>query len=677
MASARWNWPEIWPYLLLSFLAFGVYIKTLDNGFVWDDSALLLTNPLVIDVHKIPEIFSQGGWVLGREEEQGRTNYYRPLQILAYMAVYHLAGFSAFAFHLMMVLLHTANTLLVFYLSCRLFRGFSRPRDAALVAAAIFALHPIHTEAVNWVTVPDALLTLIGLLMFVQFVRRNGSPKGWQIAPYGALFFASLLTKETGVMLLPLLVGFEWLCLGRGIRELWKNKALYVLLLAVFAAYLVLRFRALGGLAPAQGRNVHLTGWALVSNAVALMGHYFGALVWPANLNCFHAFDPVQTLSVPVLVSIVLMLGVGAAIVLLRTKLPFLSFCLLFIVLPLLPVMNIAGLGESVFGERYLYLPSVGFAWLAGLAWIWLSAKSRAGAGVAAIAVLAIFGYGVIARASDWHDDLSLWSSTVAAGTTSAIPHNNLANALLNQPGRLPDAIAEYKDALKISPADARAHYNLGNAVLRQPGRLPEAISEYQAAIRDRPEFPEAHNNLGKALAQIPGQLPEAMAEYQAALNIRPSYAEAHNNLGNALLRIPGRLADAIAQYEVALRIDPGIAEAHYNLGNALLEAPDRLPQAIAEFQAAVRLRPDIPEAHNSLGIALARIGRTEDAIAEFQAALRIRSEYADAHNNLGRALLQIPGRVTDAIAEFEAALRIHPDPQERQMVDRLAAGAR
>ena len=98
--SARWNWPEIWPYLLLSFLAFDVYVKTLDNGFVWDDSALMLTNPSVIDVHKIPEIFSQGGWVLGREEEQGRTNYYRPLQILSYMAVYHLAGFSAFAFHL-------------------------------------------------------------------------------------------------------------------------------------------------------------------------------------------------------------------------------------------------------------------------------------------------------------------------------------------------------------------------------------------------------------------------------------------------------------------------------------------------------------------------------------------------------------------------------------------------
>jgi tetratricopeptide (TPR) repeat protein len=675
MLFARRHWPEVWPYLLVAILAFSVYATTLSNGFVWDDPALLLTNPDVTDVHKIPEIFQQGGWVLGREDEQGRTNYYRPVQILAYAAVYRIAGFSAFAFHLLMVLIHTVNTLLVFFLSRHFFQNFSRPRDAALVAAAIFAVHPIHTEAVAWVTVPDILLTLLGLCMFALFVREDASPRRWQIAGQTALFFAALLTKETGAMLLPMLVGFEWLYLGRSVRQIWNNRALYASLLGVFGIYLVLRVQALGGLAPAQGRNLQLTAAEFVSNAIALMGRYLGALVWPTNLSCYHPFERVSTLSLPVVLSLALLAAVGAAIVLLRHRLPVASFGLFFIVIPLLPVMNLTGLGEAVFGERYLYLPSVGFAWIAGLAWLWLNTKSRAAATGAAIAVLVVFGYSAMSRALDWHDNFSLWTRAIEVGPESATPHNNLGNELIQIPGRVPDAIAEYRLALRISPAYSRAHYNLANALLREPGKLPDAISEYQAALQTRPDFAEAHNNLGKALAQVPGRLADAVAEYEAALRIRPSYAAAHNNLGNALLRMPGRLPDAISQYQAALRIEPGIAEAHYNLGNALLQAPLRLQDAIAEFETSARIRPDFAEAHNSLGGALARTpGKIPDAIAEFEIALRIRPDYADAHSNLGRALLQVSGRRSDAIAEFEIAQRLRPDPEDRQMLDRLLA---
>jgi tetratricopeptide (TPR) repeat protein len=460
----------------------------------------------VTNVHDIPEIFRQGGWVLEREEEKGRTNYYRPAQILAYMAVYYLAGFSAFAFHLAMVLIHVADTLLVFFLSRYFFRNFPRPRDAALVAAGIFAVHPIHTEAVAWVTVPDILLTLLCLISLFFFIRQNASPKGWQIAGHAALFFAALLTKETGAMLLPLLAGFEWLYLGRNVRQLWKNRAFYASLLGVFGIYLVLRVQALGGLAPAQGRNIQLSGWEFVSNAIALMAAYLGALVWPAGLSCYHAFARLSSLNLTVLLSFTVVLAVGVAIVLLRRKLPVAAFGLFFIVIPLLPVMNLTGVGESVFGERYLYLPSVGFAWLAGLAWLWLCTKSRAVAWFAAIAVVAAFGYAVIDRIPDWHDDVSLWTSALRVVPGSALPHNNLGNALFQIPDRLPDAIAEYEAAVRILPAYPAARYNLGNALLRMPGQLPAAISEYQAALRTRPDYAEAHNNLGQALAQVPGR---------------------------------------------------------------------------------------------------------------------------------------------------------------------------
>jgi protein O-mannosyl-transferase len=337
-----------------------------------------------------------------------------------------------------------------------------------------FICYPIHTEAIAWVTVPDVLLTLLRLISFVFFIRRNAAPKRWQIAGHAALFLAALLTKETGAMLLPLLAGFEWLYLGRSVRQLWKNRAFYASLLGVFGIYLVLRFQALGGLAPAQGRS----GWEFVSNAMALMAAYQGALIWPAGLSCYHPFERLSPLNSTVLLSLAVILSGAAAIVLLRRKLPLASFGLFFIVIP---VMNLTGVGESVFGERYLYLPSVGFAWLAGLAWLGLCTKSRAMAWSATIAFLAAFGYGVIHRIPDWHDDVSLWTSALRVVPGSAMPHNNLGNALLQMPDRLPDAIAEYEAALRILPAYPAAHYNLGNALLRVPGQPPRLwVCAYQ-----------------------------------------------------------------------------------------------------------------------------------------------------------------------------------------------------
>jgi tetratricopeptide (TPR) repeat protein len=266
-----------------------------------------------------------------------------------------------------------------------------------------------------------------------------------------------------------------------------------------------------------------------------------------------------------------------------------------------------------------------------------------------------------IQRNHDYRSELSIWEDTLIGHRNTSRGHNNLGLALAKLPGRLPEAIAHYQEALRINPANAEAHNNLAYELTKTPGRLPEAMAHYEKALRLKPGFAEAHNNLAIVLAAMPGRLAEAMAHYETALRSNPDYAEAHYNFAIVLAKIPGRLTEAIAHYEAALRLKPDLAEAHYNLGMALMRMPGRLAEAIAHYEEALRLRPAYAEAHNNLGIALAQSsGRLAEAIAHCEEAVRLKPAFAEAHNNLAVAYAAT-GRLAAAISQAEIAARLDP----------------
>jgi tetratricopeptide (TPR) repeat protein len=240
-----------------------------------------------------------------------------------------------------------------------------------------------------------------------------------------------------------------------------------------------------------------------------------------------------------------------------------------------------------------------------------------------------------------------------------AAAHCNLGNALA-QTGKIEEAIAHYEQALRIKPDYAEAHNDLGTA-LAQTGKIEEAIAHYEQALRINPDFALTHYNFGVALLGL-GKVPEAVEEYEQALRIKPDYPEAHNNLGTALYQM-GQVQDAIGHYEEALRIRPDYAKAHYNLGLALWQA-GQLRGAIGHYEQALRINPDFTEVHVNLGIALSQVGSNQDALAHFMEALRLRPDSPEVHRNLGQALFQT-GRVQDAINHYEQALRINPDYAE------------
>jgi serine/threonine protein kinase/Flp pilus assembly protein TadD len=263
-----------------------------------------------------------------------------------------------------------------------------------------------------------------------------------------------------------------------------------------------------------------------------------------------------------------------------------------------------------------------------------------------------------LARRGPGHqeDVLCYTKVAVALRPLSAAAHNDLARAL-ERKGQLDEAIAEYREALRLNKDYSYAQNNLGIA-LHNNGRPDEAIAEFREALRLNKDHAQVHYNLGHAL-QDKGQLDEAITEYREAVRLHKDFPAAHSNLGAALADM-GRLDEAIAEYREAIRLNKDEPLPHNGLGNAL-KAKGQLEEAIAEFHEAIQLDKHYPEAHSNLGAALAGMGRLDEAIAEHREAIRLQKDFPGAHCNLGNAL-KAKGQLEEAIAEYREAIRLRKD---------------
>jgi serine/threonine protein kinase/Tfp pilus assembly protein PilF len=256
--------------------------------------------------------------------------------------------------------------------------------------------------------------------------------------------------------------------------------------------------------------------------------------------------------------------------------------------------------------------------------------------------------------AKQWDEAIGYYRAALALRREATV-HNNFGTVLRDK-GRHDEAIAHYKEAIRINPKHAGAHNNLGVA-LCDKRRLDEAIVHYKEALRIDPNFAIAHNNLGAALHEKK-QWDKAIVRYKEALRIAPNYAEAHYNFGDAL-RDKGELGEAIAHYKKAVKIKPNYAEAHNNLGIALC-LNDQHEEAIVHFKKAVRINAKDAEAHYNLGLALYFKKRLDEAIVHYKKALEIKPDYAEAHYNLGLAL-HVKRRLNEAINHFQKVIDLLP----------------
>jgi Flp pilus assembly protein TadD len=624
--------PSRWVFPALAAVAvIATFSSALSGSFQqWDDVVLLVDNPAYRGL----------GWAnLKWMFTTNLMGHYMPLTWITYGLDYLVWGLDPYGYHLTNIVVHAANTVLVYLVAQRLFRivwpgtsaaGAGDLRIAAALAALVFGVHPLRVESVAWITerrdVLSGFFFLLAVLMYLracEFESRDGRP--WSKFYWAAVgtFVLALLSKSMAVTLPVVLLVLDVYPLRRlrpgahgwltpGPWHVWKEKLPFVFVGVVVSA---VAFRALLGGAGATSweRLGLLERIALSAYSIAF---YLRKTLVPLDLSPLYELSlPVRTFDPSFLISGVVVLFITLAALAGRRRWPGLLAVWTCYVVTLLPVAGIFHNGHQIAADRYSYLPCVGWALLAGGAVVVASQglprarpARRALTALASVLVVSATAALVLTtwrQATIWQDDETLWRHAARLDPASSVAASNLGSGLRLR-GRLAEAVEQSERALLLRPPYAEAHLNLGLAKAAL-GRAGEAERHFRQVLEIRPRSAPAHAGLG-ALLEAQGRLDEALEHFHRALQITPRSASIHNDLGVALAR-NGRITEALPEFLEAVRIDPSLAAAQNNLGRALAQT-GRLTEAADHFRAAIHFRPDFQEAQQNLDHTLRLLGK-------------------------------------------------------------------
>ena len=640
--------------LLLATLA--AYQPAWHGGILWDDAAHL-TAPALASTSGLWRI-----WF-----DVGATQQYYPVAHSAFWLMNRIWGGATIGYHLVNIALHATSALLVWLILRRL------RIPGAVLAAVIFALHPVHVESVAWMTELKNTLSgvccLAAALAYLHYADTRR--RAWYAAAL-ALFVLALLSKTvTAVLPATLLVVFWW---QRGELR-WRRDVRPLLIFSVLALA--------GGLTTAwfertvngaRGAEFHLGLADRVLVAGRAVWFYLGTLVWPAHLVFIYPrwrIDRTDVAQYAYPLAVLALLG-GLWALRRRSRAP-LAAMLLFcgILFPALGFVDVYPFRYTFVADHFEYLASIPIIALASAGLVTYAAiPFREAVLVALLGVpLAVLTW---IQAHDYQDAGTLYRATLARNPECWLCHNNLATPkLAGSESDLDEAAAHLAEALRLNPGYAEAHNNMGG-VLQRRGRFEAAIAEHEQAFRLNPDLVEARYNVG-VCDQALGRMEDARRQYAEAIRLQPDYPAPHYNLAT-VFAATGRYDEAAAEYRETIRLTPDAAAAHDGLGDVLLQT-GRVQEAVAEIAAAARLQPASAPAHYKLGVMLAELGRDGEAAAEFATALDYDPGAAEIHNDLGAALVKL-GRVADAIVHFREALRLRPGYSEAQVnLDRALRG--
>ena len=606
-------------YAILISVAIIPYLNTLGAGFVYDDNYQIVGNPYLRSFRYLRQILFTPVWSF--KYAHVHTNYYRPLMPLQYLVMYKMYGPLAYVFHLANVVMHAAVVILLFAVTRKLF-GSAR---LAFVAAALFALHPIHTEVVAWVaSVPDLHLALF-LLAALWFYLDLGDPqrqRWWTFPAMCAAFFLALFSKEPAIAFPGIMMLYEIFLRPDRNKFTWKQKLWrYAPLWLLTGVYLGARIALMGGLVP-KIQHPRLSWYSTILSAVSLFGQYMNKLVWPVRLLMFYPASFTNSLPDPAFLggaAWVLGLCLLCAVLWKRHRQHILG--ILWMVAILAPALNSRWMPGNVFAERYLYVPSIGFCWLVGYGGVALWDTStfrrhawiRATAISAAVIICVLLAVRTETRNRVWHTDLTLFLDSVEKNPNSSDLHSDLGFAywaLHNHPA----ALEQWNISLALNPNSFWALNNLGMAALNDK-RYDDAIPLLKRAVALSPQFTDAHLNLAETYLEI-GQKDAAEKEFHLAIECSPLDWDVHNRYADFLLEA-GRTEDARNQFQISLDVQLN-AQALDGLGDIAL---GRQQTDLAEryFRQAADLDSYDHHAHYQLVLIYAASGRVNQANEEYK----------------------------------------------------------
>jgi tetratricopeptide (TPR) repeat protein len=572
-----------WLLAAICLVAFLAYARSLTYTFVYDDTTQILRNPWLRDLSQVGKFFLTDVWRFSREQT---GNYYRPFHMLVHAAGYALSGLNPLSYHLISILIHCVNTLLVVLF------GYRLTRDKLVSAAGgfLFALHPVHAESVSWIAAVTDPLCAIFYFSVLHLHLNDDESKSRKTTLFMSLLFMGALFSKEIAFTLPLVIVWLDMSLGRKVR--WSR---YGALLASFSVYAALRIHALSHFLITQ-LTMDLGLHDRILSSTVLMGEYLAKAFIPFNINAFHVFHPTTSIGDPrFLLSLLVVFGLALSAWLLRKDRRIL-FLFGFIPVAILPVLNLNGIGENVFADRYLYIPSLGSCLLIPLLVQRASQWKSAGLGPfqkkAAVGVLAgvslFFAFTLWKTAFMWRDELTLFTETLKRSPDSANIASNLAHYYFEK-NQLKEA--EYW-GLRTEELSERAfiknpyalcicYLRLSSIRLKQL-RFPESLGYLEKAYRISPTNEGVLQQLGTVCVLMKNYV-QARKWCEAALRVNPKNEISYNNLAFICLQ-EKKNDEAIQNARRALEIFPEYADAHLNLARGYA-AKGLIPEALEEYR--------------------------------------------------------------------------------------------
>jgi len=644
-------------YLVLILVTLGTFWPVLRCDFVrYDDDKYVTENPYI-----------KGG--LSLESAAGaftRPHYHmwHPLTTLSYIVDYEIFGLNPLWYHLVNLLFHLANTVLLFCVLKRL-TGAVWP---SVFVAAVFAVHPLQVESVAWVAERKNVLSgFFFLLTIAAYARYADRPSAGRYLLVIACLSLGLMAKPIVVTLPLALLLLDYWPLDRirwagqderaGPRRSqlrnggpqyspWRLLAEKVPMFGLAGAVAVVTYaiqRAGGVLSELS----HIPPPYRLANASISYVTYIEKLIWPSGLAVFYPHPAANFSVVRLAISIPVLLLLSTLCIYLGRRQRYLAVGWLWHLGLLVPVIGLIQAGAQARADRYMYLTMIGplviAAWGAGdLVKKWRLPKVLPAVAAGIIVSAAITCTSLQLRY--WRSSMALFKRAVDVTENNYIMLNNYANRL-SDAGRIDEAIECFCQCLLIRPDSPEPHNNLGNALLDRK-QIDAAIEHYRQAVelaegQKRGSYPpsglaEAHHNLANAL-RLQGRFDQAAEHYAAALKVKPDDIGTLQGLALTYSALQ-KYDDAIACYDRMLRFEPDNVIAHGLLGIALGQKGE--PEAAAnEFRFVLSRRPDDLEMYCNLGIVLQQQGRIDEAIDQYRQALQIDPDYGKARQLLQAAL--------------------------------------
>ncbi len=691
--------------LLLVLGVGAVYWNSWHAPFVLDDKLAIMDNPTVRALWPLSGPLSpptDGSPVAGR-----------PLPNLSFAINRAISGDAVWSYHVGNTVLHALAALVLFAL---LRQTLVRPavperlrHDAALAAAAVallWALHPLQTVAVAYVSQrTELMVSLCYLLTLLAVGRAAGAERGarwWGVFAVGVCA-AGMACKEVMVSAPLLALLYDRTFFAGTFRAAWRARwRLHVGLMAswILLAFLVWSTRGRGGTA---GFGLVVTPLNYAATQAEALSRYLGLVFWPRNLVFDYGMYVARDAAV-IAAGLALIGGLFTATLFALRRWPVAGFAGALFFAVLAPTSSFVPVATQTMGEHrmHLVLASI-LTVVAGALWRWLD--RRVAVALLVLAALAA-GARTVVRNADYASVEHLWRDTVRRWPTNVRAYNNLAAVLFDR-GEMREGAALLDEAMRLNPQDVDTLRNLSRldlqsgrvalaveraeqaqrldpesafgwivvAVARMgAGRFPEARLAWQEVLRRRPDWPEAHLGLGDVLARL-GEAEAAIHEYNEALRLRPGFLPARLALGGALERL-GRLDEALAQAQQAVAINPRSGPA-LALEARLLFELERADEAAATYRTLLDVQPNFPGAHYNYGNALIVLRRPAEALAQFDEAARRDGATAPLLFSRAVALLDLD-RSDEGIAAVQEALRVDPRyPPAQELWRSLGGGSR